>query len=244
MDHTTGVLLLDNRELMRIGLKKALEAAHGLAVAGEAGSCRTAVRQIAELEPAVVVVGSTDDQPDPQHAIRALINSPVGVSNCRYLGMVETTTAHSNPIGGGSAPGQAGGMVLSRAHPQEVVSAIRMLAGGYTFYPSTGPTHDHSVPAEPDSTPTTITDRERDVLRLLAKGYSNTDISLRMRLRESTVKSHVQNLLMKLGVKNRVSVVIYAYELGLVKVGDNISELPQRYDRAAGPRRGRHISGI
>lgn len=217
---------------MRIGLKKALEAAHGLAVAGEASSCRAAVRQIAKLEPAVVVVGPTDDQPDPQQAIRVLTNSPVGVSNCRYLGLIESTTAHSSPIVERPTSGQARGVMLSRAHPQEVVSAIRMLAGGYTFYPNVVPTHGHPVLGAPEAAQdTTITDREQDVLRLLAKGYSNTDISQRMRLRESTVKSHVQNLLMKLGLKNRVSVVIYAYEVGLVKVGDNITELPQRYDQ-------------
>lgn len=236
MDQIVNVILVDNRELMRIGIKNILMDAPGLEVVGEASSCADVIGQTGQTDqtsPSVVVVGSVDDQPTPIDAVRVLVESATGRDR-HYLGLVEPEMARAPVIRESLAYTGQLGFVLSRARPQEIVSAIRMLIGGYSFFSGHARVRESersATNAASGEQVTNVTDREREVLHLLAKGCSNTDISERLRLRESTVKSHVQSLLVKLGLKNRVSAVIYAYEKGLIRVGENDFELPQRYDQ-------------
>lgn len=126
------------------------------------------------------------------------------------------------------------GVLDNRASPQRIVAAVRMISAGYRLVVpdcegETGePRAEEPVDAEPagfaepDLEAVGITRRERDVLELIIRGYSNAEISEALFLSESTVKSHVQRMLDKLALRNRVHAVIYAYEKGIVRAGGNV----------------------
>jgi DNA-binding NarL/FixJ family response regulator len=219
------VLLAENRMIMRIGLRDVLDSAADISVVGEVADSVEAVGEIKRTRPDVVVVGHLHDCVDSVRATRMIAAGCVDPGP-RLLTVVDVREL---PAPRGVDDGTMS-MLPSSARPDELTSAIRMLSAGYSFF-STAATE--ATPRSRRAATHNMTGRELDVLRLLAKGCTNTDISKRLRLSESTIKSHVQSLLNKLGLKNRVSVVIYAYEEGLVKVGENIDDMPPRY-RLAG----------
>jgi DNA-binding NarL/FixJ family response regulator len=120
------------------------------------------------------------------------------------------------------------GVVDACAPPDQVIAAVRMVAAGYAVLPAG---ECDPVPRPGAGRPVwpveVLTARETDVLKLIVRGYSNAEISARLLLSENTVKSHVQRVLSKLELRNRVSAVIYAYEAGLLDAGG-----PSALDRA------------
>jgi DNA-binding NarL/FixJ family response regulator len=216
-----SVLIAERRFLMRIGLRDVLNRASDISVVGEVSDSVEAADGIERSRPDVVVVGHLHDCANPVRATRPLATASAGVGT-RFLTLADVREL---PLVRGVEYG-AMSVLSSSVHPDELTSAIRMISAGYSFFSMDG------VEAAPRTRPTAthnVTSREFDVLRLVAKGCSNTEISKRLRLSESTIKTHVQSLLNKLCLKNRVCVAIYAYEEGLVKIGENIEEMPRRY---------------
>lgn len=202
-DSTIEVLIADNRTFVRIGVQNVLCGTPDIVVTGTAARKAEALTHIGQARPDVVVVGDLDD---PGTLIDA-----VGKAGMQALVLVS---------GQVRVPGPTAGMLLADASPSELTAAIRMLAAGYSLSPADRPDRGDD--------PRKMSARELDVLRLLARGYTNVEISRKLTLQESTVKSHVQSLFNKLCVRNRVSAVIYAYEKGLVRTGENLGLVPPR----------------
>jgi DNA-binding NarL/FixJ family response regulator len=206
-----GVLLLDGHWITKTALGMALAAADGLKILNEVADPGEAAEALAAGPvPDVVVFTEANDptivinriaEAAPGWPIRALMIGGNGIPAALSLRCAST----------GSLPWATG--------EQEFVSAVRLVAAGHSI--SARP-RDDDVPGQPPGRidmahDSTLTTRECDVLLLLAKGYTNAEISTGLGLGESTVKSHVQNLLNKLGARNRVSAAIYAYETGLMR---------------------------
>ncbi|MGM1057996.1 response regulator transcription factor [Saccharothrix sp. Mg75] len=154
--------------------------------------------------PDVVVIGCLADVPRAPLAVRRFLDSRPSAN----VLVVDDNTALPDAPRVGVLPLSSG--------PDEFLSAIRMLAAGYAFY--AGPAPRAAERSEPQVE--RITRRETDVLRLLVHGRTNSEMARNLSLTESTVKFHVQNLLRKLRLPNRASAVAYAYETGLINVGE------------------------
>lgn len=208
------VLLAERRGLVRFGLKKIIQESSDLALLGKACDYAEAAAVIGDLKPDVTVVGQLADHLDPLGAI-----TRIGAARGRLLVL-------SDPPG--PAPRErpeSVGLMLTSATPEEFRAAIRMLSAGYSFR---GPARAEGRGGRTGAEAEKMTRRELDVMRFLARGRSNAEISKELSVSESTVKSHVQSLLSKLHLRNRVAAAIYAYETGLIRVGDDPAELPFR----------------
>ncbi|GGK70188.1 DNA-binding response regulator [Sphaerisporangium melleum] len=217
------ILLAESRTLLRVGLRQVVQTAGDMVVAGETVDFGGTARGIRDLSPDVVVIGSLTDCVTSVGAVGKLAAKPPA-SPPRFLALVDTWDLESLEM---SEP-NVGGLMFTSASAEELLAAIRMLCAGYSFTASAA---QHSEPRadqpEQSRTPPAgeMTSREIDVLRLLARGYTNAEISRELSLSESTVKSHVQNVLHKKHLRNRARAVVYAYETGLTKVGENLTTL-------------------
>jgi DNA-binding NarL/FixJ family response regulator len=180
----------------------------GFAIVAEAAGTDEAVAWTGGLAPDVVVFDTEHGGID--HTVARL------VSAARDRGARVLVRAGA----GTGVPAQVGGTGVAwlwhSAGPEEFVSAVRLAASGYLIRPPASPA---TAPEPGPRPPGALTAREHDVLRLLAKGLTNAEISAELILGESTVKTHVQNLLNKLGVRNRVTAAIFAHQLGLATSG-------------------------
>ncbi|MDQ2586734.1 response regulator transcription factor [Saccharothrix yanglingensis] len=210
VDNPTRVVLAERRTLFRIGMRKILDEAPGIVVTHQVETFDDLFRHTREL-PDVVVIGCLVDVPRAPVAARRFLD---GRPSANVLVVDDNTALPDAP--------RVGVLPLSSG-PDEFLSAIRMLAAGYAFYAGPAPRS-----AERDEPPVErITRRETDVLRLLVHGRTNSEMARNLSLTESTVKFHVQNLLRKLRLPNRASAVAYAYETGLINVGE-LSETVRR----------------
>ncbi|WP_406315044.1 response regulator transcription factor [Streptosporangium sp. NBC_01639] len=219
------VLLAESRTLLRIGLREIVHEAGDMAVAGETTDSTDTIRSIRDLAPEVVVMGPLTDCADSVEATRK-IAAEVSSGLPRFLALVDVWDARSFDV----TESEVGGLLFTNASAEELRAAIRMLSAGYSFLaPETYQRAVRAATAGPRTPPVTdMTSRELEVLRLLARGYTNAEISRDLSLSESTVKSHVQNVLHKKHLRNRAGAVIYAYETGLTKVGENLAHLSRR----------------
>jgi DNA-binding NarL/FixJ family response regulator len=204
-----GVLLLDSHWITRTALRMALASADGLKLLGEVVDCDEAAAALSSSPVPDIVVFTEGNDPTivisrladaaPGRPIRALMIGGDGIPSTHAVRCAST----------GSLPWTAS--------EQEFVSAVRLVAAGHSI--SSRSREDAQSGPRFGSGPNdhALTTRECDVLVLLARGYTNAEISAGLGLGESTVKSHVQNLLSKLGARNRVSAAIYAYEAGLMR---------------------------
>lgn len=218
----TRILLVDSRAVSRVGLSVLLGQEAGLDVVDEVADFTSAASSMARLSPDVVIVASPAEGSSSAEA--QLLVGGAG-DRPKVLTIVPTLgrAARRWELAG------AWGVLDNQATPECIVAAVRMLAAGYRLVPPLGeggePAPDEPAPApaaapsKPALESTGITPRERDVLELVVRGYSNAEISEALFLSESTVKSHVQRMLEKLALRNRVHAVIYAYEKGIVRVG-------------------------
>lgn len=216
----TTVLLAESRTLLRIGLRKVVDEAGDMSVAGETMDCVGTIRSIRHLSPTVVVMGPLTDCADSLEAARK-IAAEVPAALPRFLVLVDVWERRSFNV----TDSEVGGLLYTNASAEELRAATRMLSAGYSFL---APEARHGVvraaAGDPRAAPVTdMTSRELEVLHLLARGYTNAEISRDLSLSESTVKSHVQNVLHKRHLRNRAGAVIYAYETGLIKVGENLT---------------------
>ena len=207
------VLLVDDQQLVRMGFRMLLDAEDGIDVVGEAGDGNEAVRLAGALRPDVVLMDIRMPGLDGIAATRAILAEH---PDCRVI--VLTTFDLDEYAFGGLRAG-ASGFLLKDARPGELIAAIRSVAQGDAVVSARVTRRmlelfGGQLPAEPDEL-ATLTPREHEVLLAIAEGLSNTEIAQNLFLSESTVKTHVGRVLMKLGLRDRIQAVIFAYEHGL-----------------------------
>jgi DNA-binding NarL/FixJ family response regulator len=207
------VLIADDQPLMRAGFKTVLEATGSIEVIAEASDGEEAIRAAEAHAPDVVLMDIRMPRVDGIEATRRLP---------RHRVLILTTFGLDEYIVEALRAG-ASGFLLKDARPQELVGAVKAVAAGDAVL-STAVTrslldqvaHRLPAPVAADGALSALTERELEVLRLLAGGRSNAEIAAALVVSEATVKSHVSNLLGKLGLRDRVQAVILAYETGLV----------------------------
>ena len=215
------VLLADDQVLVRTGLRTILEDAGGFDVVGEARDGDEAVGRSAALRPDVVLMDVRMPNLDGLEATRRIRAQP---QPPRVL--VLTTFDLDEYVYAGLRAG-ASGFLLKDALAADLVSAIRaVVAGDAVVAPSATRRLierflDSGRQPEPDAAQrlAVLTEREREVLALLARGLSNAEVAAQLYLSEGTVKTHVSHLLGKLGLRDRVQAVVLAYETGLIRPG-------------------------
>ncbi|MFW6718791.1 response regulator [Streptomyces sp. MAR4 CNY-716] len=219
----TSVLIVDDHALQRFGFRMLLESQDDMAVAGEAGGGAEAVRLVAELRPDVVLMDVRMPGLDGIEATRR-----IAASGGRTRVLILTTFDLDEYAFAGLRAG-ASGFLVKDALPDELLAGIRAVASGDAVvapaltrrlierYAHLLPAPDE--PAGPDPRLAVLTDREREVLRAVALGWTNGEIAERMHLAESTVKTHIGRILGKTGARDRVQAVIFAYDTRLVHPG-------------------------
>ncbi|ADB48698.1 response regulator [Conexibacter woesei] len=213
------LLIADDDGLVRGGLRTLLANEPGLAVVGEAADGFAAVRAAQELDPDVVLMDVRMPRLDGIEATRRV------VAGGRARVLVVTTFEHDDYVYEALRAG-ASGFVLKRAEPEELVQAVRIVAGGESlvFPQLTRALIARSVqPGAGDGGArllTVLTEREAEILRLVARGMSNADVADELVLAVHTVKTHVARILAKLAVRDRTQAVVVAYESGFVRPGD------------------------
>ena len=214
------VLLVDDDDLMRAGLKAVLSSDARVEVVGEAGSGRAAVERVRALRPDLVLMDVRMPDLDGIAATREIAAASPDVK------VVILTTFEEDDYIFGALSAGASGFLLKRSGPEELLAAIQTVAAGDSLLsPSVTRTVIDRMARQP--TPEigssrlldTLTPREREVLVLLARGLSNGEIAAELVIEESTVKTHVKRILMKLRLRDRVQAVVFVYESGLVQPG-------------------------
>jgi DNA-binding NarL/FixJ family response regulator len=211
----TRVLIADDDQLMRAGLIELLGADPDIQVVGQAATGRQAVEQARQLTPEVVLMDVRMPDLDGIAATRELARAAPAA---RVL--ILTTFEQDDYIFGALRAG-ASGFLLKRARPEELLAAVHTVAAGEALL---SPSVTRRVIDRMAHQPTPeltgqakladLTPREREVLALIARGLSNREIAAALTVEESTIRTHVKRILMKLGLRDRVQAVIFAYETG------------------------------
>ena len=218
----TSILLVDDQPLLRMGFRMVLESQDDLVVAGEAGDGADAVRMTAELDPDIVLMDVRMPGMDGIEATRQIV-----AAGRRSRVLILTTFDLDEYAFSGLRAG-ASGFLLKDVPPADLLSGIRAVASGDAVVsPSVtrrlldefahrlpGPAIDD---ARPDARLDSLTAREREVLVEIARGCSNAEIAAALVLSEATVKTHVGRILAKLGLRDRVQAVVFAYDIGLAQ---------------------------
>jgi DNA-binding NarL/FixJ family response regulator len=212
----TRVLIADDDHLMRAGLAELLGSDPSIEIVGQAASGREAVERTHRLGPDVVLM---DVRMPDLDGIAATAELTKTAPRTRVL--ILTTFEEDDYIFGGLRAG-ASGFLLKRTRPEELISAVHTVAAGDALLsPSVTRRVIERMSAQPAPDLTgqdaldELTPREREVLELIARGLSNREIAAVLVVEESTVRSHSKRILAKLGLRDRVQVVIFAYESGI-----------------------------
>ncbi|MEU4446477.1 response regulator transcription factor [Actinosynnema sp. NPDC050801] len=216
------VLLVDDQALLRAGLRMIVENAEGMAVVGEADNGAAAVALAIETKPDIVLMDIRMPGVDGLEATRRIRASLPDGPRILILTTFDLDEYVYLALRAG-----AGGFLLKDTLAADLLSAIRVVAGGDAIVaPSiTRRLIERHIGTSDDPLPRTeaelhvLTEREREVLQLIARGLSNAEIAGRLFLTEGTVKGHVSHVLAKLGLRDRVQAVVFAYECGLVRAG-------------------------
>jgi DNA-binding NarL/FixJ family response regulator len=217
----TSVLIADDQALVRVGLRKILEAEPKITVVGEVEDGEDAVAEARRLRPDVVLMDIRMPVLDGIEATRRIVRIH---PSTRVL--ILTTFGLDGYVFDALHAG-ASGFMLKDASPEEIAAAVRIVASGDALIAPavTRSVIEEFVRREPlvelaePPTLAELTPREREVLDLLARGLSNPEICERLVISEATAKTHVARILQKLDLRDRVQAVIFAYESGLVAPG-------------------------
>jgi DNA-binding NarL/FixJ family response regulator len=218
---TIRALLADDQDMIRAGLRMILESDQDIAVVGEAGNGEHAVALTRRLRPDVVLMDIQMPGGDGLHATRQLTADPAIDSRVLILTTFERDDYVFEALRAG-----ASGFLLKNAPPEDLQRAVRIVAAGDALL---APSVTRRIiaqlaarPKKPDLGPelNALTQREREVLIMLARGLSNAELAAELLVSEGTVKTHVSSLLNKLGLRDRVQAVVLCYESGLVTPGE------------------------
>lgn len=229
-DQPTRILLVDDQELLRAGFRIILGSQPGIEIVGEASDGAEAVALASRLAPDVICMDVQMPGMDGLEATRRIVSDP----DIPAAVLILTTFDRDDYLAEALRAG-ASGFLLKNSSPEELVAAVRVVAGGdallspavtrrviegFAQHPATaqvdpaGPTTPGGT-RSPGSDYEQLTEREREVLQLVAQGLSNQEIATTLFVGEATVKSHVSKVLQKLGIRDRIQAVIYTYEHGL-----------------------------
>jgi DNA-binding NarL/FixJ family response regulator len=217
------ILLVDDEPLLRLGFRLVLESQPDLSVVGEAGDGAAAVRQVAEVDPDVVLMDVRMPGMDGIDATRRIVRE-----HGRSRVLILTTFDLDEYVFAGLRAG-ASGFLFKNVPPEDLLSAIRAVASGDAVVaPSVTrrlldamadrlPDPRGDAVGDSDGRLDRLTDREREVLLQVAQGLSNAEIADVLSVSEGTVKTHVGRVLNKLTLRDRVQAVVFAYQNGLVR---------------------------
>ena len=221
---TITCLIADDQEMVRVGFSAWLNAQPGLAVVGQAADGAEAVSKSRQLHPDVVLMDVRMPVMDGLEATRQILDSPPGQHRPRVL--VLTTFDLDEYVYEALRAG-ASGFLLKDAPVDQLVHAVRVVAAGDALLaPSVTRrliadfTRQHPANWRPPTTLGPLTAREQEILRLIARGLSNTEISDTLTISEQTTKTHISHILAKLNLRDRAQAVIVAYETGLITPRD------------------------
>ena len=225
------VLVVDDQALVRGGFRTILDSEDGMEVVGEAANGDEAIARVAELAPDVVCMDVQMPGMDGLEATRRITADAASTAAVLVL-----TTFNREDYLFAALEAGASGFLLKNSSPEQLIEAVQVVARGDALLSpdvtrrvieaaasrgpqvEEAPQHRLETPSSPQPAALfTLTDREREVLELLAEGISNAEIAKRMWVGEATVKTHVSKVLMKLGLRDRVHAVVYAYEHGVVR---------------------------
>ena len=212
------VLLADDQELVRVGFRMILDTQADIEVVGEASDGAEAVTATRRLQPQVVLMDIRMPNLDGLQATSQIVAAGSGSR------VVILTTFDLDEYVYQALTAGASGFLLKNAPPEQLISAVRVVAAGDGLL---APQVTRRVIEQfarlppPSATDAlgTLTERERGVLKLVARGLSNAEIAAELFISDATVKSHVAHLLAKLQLRDRVQAVVLAYESGLVRPG-------------------------
>ena len=219
---TIGVLIADDQALMRAGFRMILEAEADLKVLGEAANGREAVAGAGALRPDVVLMDVRMPEMDGIEATRRLLDANGDTK------VVMLTTFDVDEYVYEALRAGASGFLVKDVPPEQLVAGIRSVAAGDSLLaPSvTRRLIEEFVRRPPDAVRAPprelerLTTREVEVLRMMARGLSNAEIAAEFFVSETTIKTHVGHVLAKIGVRDRVQAVVFAYESGVVEPGE------------------------
>jgi DNA-binding NarL/FixJ family response regulator len=214
------VLIVDDQVLVRAGFKMILQEQADIRVVGEAGDGEQALGLVRTLKPDVVLMDIRMPGMDGIEATRRITSERLP-SRVVILTTYDLDEYVFDALGAGAT-----GFLLKHVPPEELVHGVRVAADGEALLAPSVTRRlieefaRRRAPVSPPSAELgSLTEREREVLRLLARGLSNAEIASDLRVGEATIKTHVAHLLDKLELRDRVQAVIYAYEVGLIKPG-------------------------
>jgi DNA-binding NarL/FixJ family response regulator len=219
------VLVVDDDDLMRAGLRMVLSSDDTLEVVGEAADGRAAIAEARASAPDVVLMDVRMPGMDGIEATGALLAA------APQARVVILTTFEDDEYVFGALSAGASGFLLKRTRPEELIAGIHTVAEGDALLsPAVTRTVIDRMGRQPSTDESAakrladLTPREREVLELVARGLSNREIAGELVIEESTVKTHVRRVLMKLRLRDRVQAVIAAYESGLIRPGSPRAE--------------------
>jgi DNA-binding NarL/FixJ family response regulator len=226
----TRVLIADDDDLMRAGLAELLSNDPTIQIVGEAATGREAIERTHRLDPEVVLMDVRMPDLDGIAATAELART------CPAAKVLILTTFEQDDYIFGALRAGASGFMVKRTRPEELIAAVHTVAGGDALLsPSvTRRVIDRMAQQPtPDLTGhtglTALTSREREVLALIARGMSNREIATTLTVEESTIRTHVKRILMKLGLRDRVQAIIFAYETGLTRPGTITANSHERW---------------
>jgi DNA-binding NarL/FixJ family response regulator len=215
------VLLADDDDLVRAGMSMIIDGTDDITVVGEASGGREAVTETVRLRPDVVLMDIQMPDGDGIEATRRIVEETGGETKVIVVSTFELDKYVFESLRAG-----ASGYLLKRTRPDDLLAGVRLVAEGegllspsvtrriieeFADLPATEPANLDRVEL--------LTEREREVLLCVARGLSNSEIGEEMHISESTAKTHLKRVLMKLGLRDRVGAVVFAYESGLLRPG-------------------------
>jgi DNA-binding NarL/FixJ family response regulator len=220
MNASIDVLLVDDQDLFREGVRIIIDAQPGMRVVGAAGDGREALGLVDQLAPDVVLMDIRMPDMDGVEATRQIFAPDRVARREKPLRVIVLTTFNLDDRAASAIRHGASGFLLKDATPAQLRDAIRTVHTGNAVLAPRDLTqlldHEFRAPTRPPEGYLSLTDKEREVFAAVARGLSNTEIAGQVFASESTVKTHVGGILRKLGLRDRVQIVVFAYEHGLV----------------------------